>query len=59
MFLQFPQLRSKFLLSDQYDLKADVAAGFKLHRNSLAAQMSVLLSSVVGGVKKLVGIASA
>ena len=59
MYLQFPHMRSKFILMDQNDLNTDLYAGFKLRRNSLAAQMSVVLCSAAGCVKKLFGIAAA
>jgi hypothetical protein len=59
MYLQFPRLRSKFILMDQNDLNTDLSAGFKLGRNSLAAQMSMVLGSAAGCVKKLFGMASA
>jgi hypothetical protein len=57
--LRIEALRSKFYPKDQENLKKDLSVGLKLHRNSLAAQMSVVLSSVAAGAKKLFGIASA
>ena len=58
IYLQFPHLRSKFILIDQNDLNTEFTAGFKLHRNALAAQISLVLCSVAGFVKKLFGIAA-
>ena len=59
MYLQFPHLRSKFILMDRNDLNTSGSAGFKLPRNSLAAQLSVVFCSAAGCLKKLFGIASA
>ena len=59
MYLQFPHLRSKFILMDQNDPNTDGSADFKRHRNSPAAQLSVVLCSAAGCFKKLLGIESA
>ena len=59
MYLQFPRLRSEFILIDQGNLNAELPAGFTSLRFSLAARMSVLVSSAMGCVKKLFGMASA
>ena len=59
MYLQFPRLRSEFILIDQRNLNAESPAGFTSPRFSLAARMTVLLSSVAVCVKKLFGLASA
>ena len=59
MYLQFPRLRPDFILIDQRHLNAELPAGFTSPRFSLAARMSVLVSSAVGCVKKLFGMASA
>ena len=58
MYLQFPHLRSKFIIMDQNDLNLNESVGFKLHRNSLAAQLSLIFCSAAGCAKKLFGIAS-
>ena len=58
MYLQFPHLRSAFILIDQNDLVTDGSAGFKLGRNPLAAQLSVLFCSAAGCAKKILGISS-
>ena len=58
MYLQFPHLRSTFILMDQNDLNTDLSADFKFRRNSLAAQLSVVLCSAAGCVKKLFGLAA-
>ena len=58
MYLQFPHLRSKFIIMDQNDLNPNESAGFQLHRKSLAAQLSLIFCSATGCVKKLFGIAS-
>ena len=59
MYLQFPRLRSEFILIDQRNLNAESPAGFTSPRFSLAARMTVLLSSAAVCVKKLFGLASA
>jgi hypothetical protein len=59
MYLQFPRLRSEFILIDRRDLNSKPPAGFASHRFSLAARMTVLLSSAAGCFKKLFGTASA
>jgi hypothetical protein len=59
MYLQFPRLRPDFILIDQRNLNAELPAGFTAPRFSLAARMSVLVSSTAGCVKKLFGMASA
>jgi len=59
MYLQFPRLRSKFILIDQHDLKTELPAGFPAPAFSLGAGMAVLLNSATGCVKKLFGMASA
>ena len=56
MYLQFPGLRSEFILIDQDNRSS---AGFPASRYSVAARMTVLLSSAAGSVKKLFGLASA
>ena len=59
MYLQFPPLRSEFILIDRNDLNRDLSAGFEFRRNSLAAKMSSALSLVAVSAKRLCGIASA
>ena len=56
MYLQFPPLRSEFILIDRDDLNRDLSAGFKFRRNSLAAKMSSVLSLVAVAARKLCGI---
>ena len=57
MYLQFPGLRSEFILIDQRNLDAEWPAGLRSPRFSLVAQMSVFLSSAAGCFKRLFGIA--
>ena len=59
MYLQFPHLRSTFILMDQNDLNTDLFGGFKLRLNSPATQLSAVLCSVGTCLKKLFGIAAA
>ena len=59
MYLQFPRLRSEFILIDQRDLKTEMPAGFSAPGFSLAARMAVLLNSATGCVKKLFTMVSA
>ena len=59
MYLQFPRLRSEFILIDQRNLKSELPAGFTAPGFSLAARMTVLLNSTAGCVKKLFGMTSA
>jgi hypothetical protein len=59
MYLQFPRLRSEFIIIDQRNLNAELPAGFTSPRFSLAARMTVLFSSAAVCVKKLFGLASA
>jgi hypothetical protein len=59
MYLQFPRLRPEFILIDQSNLNAELPAGFTSPGFSLAARMSVLLSSAAGCVKKLFEMVSA
>ena len=59
MYLQFPGLRADFILIDQNDLKIDGSNGFKLRQKLPLPQMSMVLSLVAAGVKKIFGIASA
>ena len=58
MYLQFPRLRSRFILIDQSNLKAEWPVGVRSPRFSLVAPMSVFLSSAAGCFKKLVGMVS-
>ena len=58
MYLQFPHLRSAFILIDQNDKITDESTGFKLDRNPLAAQLSVLFCSAAGCAKRILGISS-
>ena len=58
MYLQFPHLRSAFILIDQNDKITDESTGFKLGRNPLAAQLSVLFCSAAGCAKRILGISS-
>jgi hypothetical protein len=58
IYLQFPHLRSKFIVMDQNDLNVDLSAGFKWPRYSLADQLSAVFCSAGGCVKKLLGIAA-
>lgn len=59
MYLQYPQLRSNFILIDRNDLEADLAAGLKSRPKIPLAPVSVLLSLVAGFAKKIFGMASA
>ena len=58
MYLQFPRLRSEFILIDRRNLNAEWPAGFTPPRFLLAARMSILLGSAAGWFKKLFGMAS-
>lgn len=58
LYLQYPHLRSKFILIDQNDLKMDVGTDFKTRRSVLAAQLSGVLCSAAGCFKKLLGMAA-
>ena len=58
MYLQFPRLRSEFILIDRRNLNAESPAGLTSPRFSLAARMSILLGSAAGCFKKLFGMAS-
>ena len=58
MYLQFPQLRSRFIIIDRGNLNPESPTGFTSPRFSLAARMTVLLSSMADGVKKLFSAAS-
>jgi hypothetical protein len=59
MYLQFPGLRSDFIIIDQNDLKTDISAGFKLRKKLPLNQMSMVLSLVANCARKIFGIASA
>ena len=59
IYLQFPLLRSDFILIDRNDLNTDLSAGLKLQRNSLAAQMGIALGAAVGIAKRLIATVSA
>ncbi len=59
MYLQFPHLRSAFILIDQNDKITDGSSDFKLGRNPLAAHLSVLFCSAAGCARKILGISSA
>ena len=59
MYLQFPELRSKFISIDQDNRGAELAAGFPSSGFSPAARLAVLLGAAAGCVKKLFGLASA
>jgi len=59
MYLQFPPLRSEFILIDRNDLNRDLSADFKFSRNSLADKVNSVLSLVAVGARKLCGIVSA
>ena len=59
LYLEFPRLRSDFILIDQNDLKTDLSAGFRLRKNFPLAQISMVLGLVAGSAKKIFGIASA
>ena len=56
MYLQFPQLRSEFMIMDQNDRNTDLGADFKLRRNPLASQLSVVLCSAADCFKKFFSI---
>ena len=59
LYLQYPQLRSEFILIDQKELNTELAVDVSSCKNSLADQVSEILVSVAAGVKKIIGIASA
>ena len=59
LYLEFPRLRSDFILIDQNDLKTYLSAGFRLRKNFPLAQMRMVLGLVAGSAKKIFGIASA
>ena len=54
LYLQFPGLRSKFMLIDQQGLN-HLKAGFKFRKNARPAQMSVVLGLMAGYVRRLFG----
>ena len=58
MYLQYPQLRSNFILIDQKDLETDLPAGFKSRRKMPLAQIGMLLSLAATCAKKFFGMAS-
>ena len=55
LYLQYPQLRSDFILIDQNDLKTDLSAGFRLRKNFPLAHMGTLLGLAAGSAKKFFG----
>jgi len=59
MYLQFPRLRSEFILIDRRNPNAELPSGLRASGFSAAARMTVLLSSAAGCVKKLFGLGSA
>lgn len=59
LYLQYPQLRSDFILKDQNDLTSDLSTGSRLRENFPLAQISMALGLVAGSAKKFFGIASA
>lgn len=59
LYLQYPQLRSDFILIDQNDLTSDLSTGSRLRENFPLAQISMVLGLVAGSAKKFIGIASA
>ena len=59
LYLEFPRLRSDFILIDQNDLNADLPAGVRLRKSFPLAQMSTVLGLVAGSAKKFFGIAPA
>jgi hypothetical protein len=59
LYLQYPQLRSDFILIDQNDLTSDLSTGSRLRENFSIAQISMVLGLVAGSAKKFIGIASA
>lgn len=52
LYLQFPPLRSKFLDIDQSELNDQRFGHAAGHRPSLAARLSILLSTTAGYVKR-------
>ena len=59
LYLQYPRLRSEFILIDQNEINSKTADKFNLGINSLKSQLNELLSSAASGFKKLVGVGSA
>ena len=59
LYLQYPRLRSDFILIDQNDLTSDLSTGSRLGETFSLAQIIMVLGSVAGSVKKFFGIASA
>jgi len=53
MYLQFPPLRSKFMVIDQVDLSDQLSGHAARRRSSLTALLSVLFSATAGCVKRL------
>jgi hypothetical protein len=59
LYLQYPQLRSDFILIDQNELTSDLSTGTRLRESFPIAQISMVLGFVAGSAKKFIGIASA
>ena len=59
LYLQYPQLRSDFILIDQNDLTSDLSTGSRLRENFPLAQISMVLGLVAGSAKKIFGTATA
>lgn len=53
MYLQFPLLRSKFMVIDQSELNDQLPGHAARRRFSLIALLNVLLSATAGCVKRL------
>lgn len=59
MYLQFPRLRSDFILIDQDDLKTDLSTASKFRKKSHWAQIIMILSFVPVVAKKIFSTVSA
>lgn len=59
LYLEYPRLRSDFILIDQNGLKSDLSTGFRLRKNFPLAQLRMVMNLVAGSAKKILGIASA
>lgn len=59
MYLQYPRLRSDFILIDQKDIKTDLLAGSRSRKKLPLAQTGTVLGLMATCAKKIFGIASA
>ena len=59
MYLQYPRLRSDFILIDQKDMQAELSAGCKSRPKLPLAQLGTVLGLMATCAKKIFGPASA